>query len=71
MSFTRFAVVCGVASVVLVCLATWLDHTACKQRAQLMAEAFSYTPIQGCMVKVRGRWLPIEAFRDVGLEDGR
>lgn len=71
MSFTKFAVVCGVASVVLACLATWFDHTACKQQAQLMAEAYSYSPIQGCMVQVRGRWLPIEAFRDVGLEGCR
>ncbi len=39
----------------------------CSNRAELMGVEYSFATFQGCMVKYQGRWLPIEAIRDVGM----
>lgn len=45
----------------------WLESAKCSSQADLMALEHSYGPIQGCMVKVNGRWLPLKAIREVNL----
>lgn len=39
----------------------------CANRARLMEVEHSFALFQGCMVKYRGHWLPIEAIREVGI----
>lgn len=48
-------------------LAYWLGSSTCGSRAQLMEMEHSYGALQGCMVKYRGRWLPLESIREVGI----
>ena len=36
---------------------------SCDSRATKMGMPFSYGLLEGCMVRVEGRWVPIEAYR--------
>jgi glucose uptake protein GlcU len=37
----------------------------CSSRAQMMGLAHSYGLVQGCMVKTKAGWRPVEAIREV------
>lgn len=49
--FTIFIFACGVP----------LWH--CEARAAAMRFESDYGPLQGCMIKVGERWIPIESYR--------
>lgn len=40
----------------------WIDSESCKAKA-ISFQAYTYGPIQGCMVKHKDRWLPLENIR--------
>jgi hypothetical protein len=42
-----------------------IDSYGCASKASRMQFDYSYGPIQGCMVKTRQGWRPIEAIRDI------
>lgn len=42
-----------------------LDYASCRSKSTAMNVEHSYGPLQGCMVRVNGRWLPIESVREV------
>lgn len=64
-------VVIGLLAVVgfvgLMGLAIAGENYKCSSRAELMQLEKSYGPLQGCMVKVRGKWLPLSAIREVDI----
>ena len=38
---------------------------SCSSRASRMGLAYSWGPVEGCMVKTRQGWRPIEAIREI------
>lgn len=42
-----------------------MDYAVCTSKARAMSVEKTYGPLQGCVVKVNGRWLPIESVREV------
>lgn len=56
-----------VVVVIVVGVANLTSFAKCSSRGRLMGPEYSWGPVQGCMVKYRGHWLPIEAIREIGL----
>jgi hypothetical protein len=52
---------------VLVALLVWgmanVDRAACKSQAAQMGFQQSWGMLQGCMIQVRGQWLPIGNYK--------
>jgi hypothetical protein len=40
------------------------DRQACKAKS-ISFEEYNYSAFGGCMVKEKGRWLPLENYREV------
>lgn len=49
--------------VVVVGIAAAMDAASCEAKADKMGYDMDYGPVQGCMVHVDDRWLPIESVR--------
>lgn len=61
-----FAVIMGTAALVMACLigvGVVLNEKECSTRAEMMGMESSWGPIQGCMVKSDGRWVPMSSVR--------
>jgi hypothetical protein len=62
----RFEMVAYALALCVIALVTiWFASAQCSSKATLMQVEHSYGPLQGCMVKVNGRWLPLQAVREV------
>ena len=42
----------------------WAEFS-CSSRAEKMGFKSDWGPMQGCMVKTKDRWLPIESLREI------
>ena len=49
------------AFVAIYLLSTW----SCSAKADAMQLPHDYAVLQGCMIKVEGRWIPLESYRTV------
>jgi len=36
---------------------------ACKTQTTMMNKVYSYGPVQGCMLRHKGEWIPLEKYR--------
>lgn len=46
--------------------AIWLlNYNKCSSRAEMMSLDYSWGPVQGCMVRTKAGWRPLEALRDI------
>lgn len=43
----------------------WLSSASCYAKWEKAGYETSYGPMQGCMVRVGGKWIPVETIRDV------
>jgi hypothetical protein len=41
------------------------DTYSCHSKWDRTAQAVEYGPVQGCMIKINGRWVPAENYREV------
>lgn len=39
------------------------DNFSCKTKAGVMQKPATWGPVQGCMIQVKGEWVPIERYR--------
>lgn len=51
------------------CGAFMMDSYSCDSKARKMGFESSYEPIEGCMIKVNGKWIPKEQYRVLGDVD--
>lgn len=59
----------GIAFVFFITLLCWpLLALDCRVKANVMGLERSYGPIQGCMIKVNGKYIPLESYRVVRNE---
>jgi hypothetical protein len=49
----------------LVALAMWADSATCHSAASKMEFAGSWGPMQGCMISVDDKWMPISSYKVV------
>lgn len=47
----------------LVGLVVWLGDTRCTNQWKRSGFEYSYAMVQGCMIKVDGRWIPASNYR--------
>lgn len=48
-----------------VAVGIWLDSASCHSKWAKAGYEVSYGLLQGCMVRVGGKWIPVETIRDV------
>jgi hypothetical protein len=52
-----------VACVVIFLITVGFSEYGCDSKAKMMGFKYDYGPIQGCMIKVESKWIPIESYR--------
>lgn len=40
-----------------------LDYAECRAKTNMMQVERSWGPLQGCMIKHKGQWIPLDRFR--------
>jgi hypothetical protein len=40
-----------------------MSELSCDSKASTMGFESNYGPVQGCMIKVKGAWIPVESYR--------
>ncbi len=51
----------------LFCLIAGLNYAQCSSQASKMELEYSWGPLQDCMVRVDGKFMPIESYKVVKL----
>lgn len=49
-------------------LAMWLSASSCSSQADKMGFAYSWGPLQDCMIRVDDRWEPMDWQRSVRIK---
>ena len=58
--------IAAVVGIVLTCTGALLfSNTMCHSKWELTAEEVSWGPIKGCLIKIHGKWVPSENYREV------
>lgn len=58
-----FIIFCMVLFCSFIGVAMFAENLTCSAKASKMGFEKSYGPFQGCMIKVKDRWVPIEKYR--------
>jgi hypothetical protein len=61
-----FAVILGIGAIISA-PALMLAYAACASQASKMELDHSWGPLQDCMVKVDGKWMPLDSYKVVKL----
>lgn len=57
----------AVFALILLCMGImYLVHsTRCSSQAKMMGTEHDYALFQGCMIKIKGKWIPLQNYRNI------
>lgn len=44
-------------------IAVAAEWYVCKSQSTMMSKVYDYGPVQGCMIRHKGEWIPLDKYR--------
>jgi len=60
--------IAGLFIIAIIGAELWFYRYSCKSQAALMDMPYSWGIVQGCMIRSKGKWVPLKNYRMLGVD---